>query len=613
MRWLTILGVATAIAGCGEVWNDPYPASERGKNILYSRVHGASEAPRPGAVLQRGRGYVHAQIYEPPLQYHYLKRPYELIPLTAESVPRPRYLDAEGNEVPAESPAVAFSEYEIRIKPGIRYQPHPAFARDPGGNPMYRGLTREDLARIWTLSDFKDTGTRELVADDYVYQIKRLAHPRLHSPIFGLMSEYIVGLKEFAATLQSEDKRRAAAGKRDTWLDLRSTRCPGVEVVDRYTYRVKLKGNYPQFAYWLAMPFFAPVPMGGRPLLRAAGHGGEEPHARLVPGGHRAVHADREQSRTRAWCSSATRTFAARPIRPRASRAMRRPGCSRMRASRMPFIDKVVFSREKEAIPYWNKFLQGYYDASSASARTPSTRRCGSRSKATRASRRRWRSEGITPADLGRHHDAIPRLQLARSGRRRRPRSARASCARRSRSPSTGRNSSRSSPTGAALPAQGPIPPGIFGYREGEDGMNPDRLRLGGRRAERKTDRGGEEAARRGRLPRRPRRADRRSRSCSTSTRPRADRATSRGSTGAASSSRRSRSSSRSATPTTTASRRRCARAPRRSSSSGWNADYPDPENFLFLLHGPQSRAKIQGENAANYVNPEFDRAVRAR
>jgi ABC-type oligopeptide transport system substrate-binding subunit len=39
----------------------------------------------------------------------------------------------------------------------------------------------------------------------------------------------------------------------------------------------------------------------------------------------------------------------------------------------------------------------------------------------------------------------------------------------------------------------------------------------------------------------------------------------------------------------------------------GWHADYPDPENFLFLLHGPQSRAKSQGENAANYLNPEFD------
>jgi ABC-type transport system substrate-binding protein len=39
----------------------------------------------------------------------------------------------------------------------------------------------------------------------------------------------------------------------------------------------------------------------------------------------------------------------------------------------------------------------------------------------------------------------------------------------------------------------------------------------------------------------------------------------------------------------------------------GWNADYPDPENFLFLLDSRQSRAKSQGENAANYANPEYD------
>jgi ABC-type oligopeptide transport system substrate-binding subunit len=40
----------------------------------------------------------------------------------------------------------------------------------------------------------------------------------------------------------------------------------------------------------------------------------------------------------------------------------------------------------------------------------------------------------------------------------------------------------------------------------------------------------------------------------------------------------------------------------------GWNADYPDPENFLFLLYGPNAKAKKGGENAANYENPEFDR-----
>lgn len=40
----------------------------------------------------------------------------------------------------------------------------------------------------------------------------------------------------------------------------------------------------------------------------------------------------------------------------------------------------------------------------------------------------------------------------------------------------------------------------------------------------------------------------------------------------------------------------------------GWNADYPDPENFMFLLHGPNGKAKHNGENAANYDNPEFNR-----
>jgi ABC-type transport system substrate-binding protein len=42
--------------------------------------------------------------------------------------------------------------------------------------------------------------------------------------------------------------------------------------------------------------------------------------------------------------------------------------------------------------------------------------------------------------------------------------------------------------------------------------------------------------------------------------------------------------------------------------SWGWNADYPDPENFLFLLYGPNGKVEHKGENASNYVNLEFDR-----
>lgn len=40
----------------------------------------------------------------------------------------------------------------------------------------------------------------------------------------------------------------------------------------------------------------------------------------------------------------------------------------------------------------------------------------------------------------------------------------------------------------------------------------------------------------------------------------------------------------------------------------GWSADYPDPEIFLFLLYGPNAKAIHNGENSANYQNPEFDR-----
>ena len=40
----------------------------------------------------------------------------------------------------------------------------------------------------------------------------------------------------------------------------------------------------------------------------------------------------------------------------------------------------------------------------------------------------------------------------------------------------------------------------------------------------------------------------------------------------------------------------------------GWNADYPDPENFFFLLYGGNAKALYGGENAVNYQNAEFDR-----
>jgi len=39
----------------------------------------------------------------------------------------------------------------------------------------------------------------------------------------------------------------------------------------------------------------------------------------------------------------------------------------------------------------------------------------------------------------------------------------------------------------------------------------------------------------------------------------------------------------------------------------GWVADYPDPENFLFLLYGPMGRTASGGPNTANFSDPRYD------
>jgi len=171
-------------------------------------------------------------------------------------VPKPRYVDASGNVLPDDAPSAAIAEsvYEIRIRPGIQYQPHPAFARDAAGRYRYHALTAADTAGKTRIQDFEHSGTRELVAADYVYQIKRLANPRLSSPIFGLMAEQIIGLKALGAALE-----KAAQSRHGAALSLGDFVLEGAEVVDRYTYRIRVKGKYPQFIYWLAMPFFAPI------------------------------------------------------------------------------------------------------------------------------------------------------------------------------------------------------------------------------------------------------------------------------------------------------------------------------------------------------------------
>src|SRR5512146_1796187 len=359
---------AALLAGCGgSPWNDPYPAADAGANIFYSSF---SERPKhldPVQSYSENEYTFLAQIYEPPLQYHYLKRPYELIPFAATEVPHPVFFDSAGHRLPdtADAATVAYSDYVIHIRPGIMYQPHPALAVDGRGNPVYQHLRRLDLIGKYSLNDFKKQGTRELTAADYVYQIKRLAHPRLHSPIFQLMSDYIVGLRELGEALRRAEKKLP----RDGYLDLTQFDLSGVQTLDRYTYRIRVRRKYPQFAYWLAMPFFAPVPPEADRFYAQPGLAARNITLDWFPIGT-GPYMLTENNPNRRMVLVRNPNYRGEVYPGEGEPGDAEAGLLKDAGKPLPFIDKVVFSLEKEQIPYWNKFLQGYYDVSSIASDT---------------------------------------------------------------------------------------------------------------------------------------------------------------------------------------------------------------------------------------------------
>ena len=131
------------------------------------------------------------------------------------------YRDAKGNTIDENVPAEEVFRviYRITIKPGALYQPHPALATDKMDDYIYHDLEENDLKGIHVLADFKETGTRVLTAADYVYQIKRMAHPKIHSPIAGLMSQYILGLSKLSEQLEEEFK--TSKKEASSYIDLR--------------------------------------------------------------------------------------------------------------------------------------------------------------------------------------------------------------------------------------------------------------------------------------------------------------------------------------------------------------------------------------------------------
>jgi len=196
---------------------------------------------------------------------------------------------------------------------------------------------------------------REVVADDVAYAFKRIADPKVECPVFSTLEEYVVGLHE------------AYADAKKNGFFAYEKPLAGVEVLDKYTVRLTLTKAYPQIKYWLAMAFTAPVPHEAVDYYDGIPHDGKiRKQFKFHPVGTGPYYlADWKQNslirleRFRRY--NATKFpdggWAA------ADDARFKP----LAGARLPFIDEIQMSIIRETIPSWVLFRQGYLDGSGIS------------------------------------------------------------------------------------------------------------------------------------------------------------------------------------------------------------------------------------------------------
>lgn len=369
----TICGVAAAIlllASCGPIPNSVHTVKELSANTLFTPFSGRSPKHLdPTSSYSSDETPFTYSIYEPLFQYHYLKRPYELIPRSAASVPAPIYLDKDGNKISEDAPAdeVAVTVYEIPIKKGILFAPHPAFAKDDQGNYLNHHLPSEVTANLRNPMDLPDKGTRELVAEDFVYSIKRLTNPRIISPLYGTIVSHLPGLEKLSAQVREYDKKLRdglAPTERDLpFLDFRKFELAGVSAPELHLLRIEVKGKYPQFPNWLAMTFFAPIPWEAEAFYSQKGMAKNNLSLNYWPvgtGPYQLV----ESIENRRHVMQRNPLFRKTELYPcEGEEGDKEKGYLQDCGKPLPFIDRIEISAEKESVPLRTKFLQGYYDS----------------------------------------------------------------------------------------------------------------------------------------------------------------------------------------------------------------------------------------------------------
>jgi ABC-type transport system substrate-binding protein len=608
-----LLGAAV-LAGCG---NSPWPDDAASSNTLYTAV--IESSPRhldPTASYWSNDTPYTYQIYEPPYGYHYLKRPFTLVPKAAAEVAKPHYLDKDGQPLPDDAPAelIAESVYDVPIKPGIMFQPHPAFARDEQGRYRYHAMKPGELGERRTPLQFEHQGTRELVAEDFVYAIKRHATTRITTPIYGTFSEFVVGLKEYGALIKAEDaklrKGLAPASLDKPFLDFRRWPLAGATAPEKHLLRLRIKGKYPQWNYWMSMTFTAPVPWEADAFYAQPGLAQRGMTLDMWPVGT-GPYMMSEYVKDRRHVMVRNPNYRGEPYPCEGEPGDKEAGLLDDCGKKTPFIDRIVSTVERESVPQRGKFRQGFYDIE-VFERTDTGKDYQVAMQDSEDVRREYLEKGFrldTRSDVNSYFIAFNMLDPTLGNGATPEQDERNRKLRQAISIAIDwEEYSKVFPKKAGDTAMSPLPPGMVGSREGEPGyVNPVTHKV----VDGKVVRRPIEDARKllaeagypsGRdavtgkplvlnydfyappTPERKPEIDWVVRQFAKIDVQLEVRATDNNQF-----------------------QDKVRKGKYQVFWLGWLADYPDAENFLFLLYGPNGKTKFDGENTSNYASPEFD------
>lgn len=615
------VAILALLGGC-DVANAPYPAEDIAGNTFYTSFQEVHKYLDPVSSYSVPETVWMYATYEPLLGYHYLKRPYTQVGLTAVDVPLPHFLDKDGKPLPDNAPdeQVATSVYTIKIKPNLKYQPHPAFAKDAAGHDLYQNLKPADIDGKHTPWDFPldkaASSTREVTADDYVYQIKRLASPWVPtpSPIYSTMSQYIVGLHDLGEKLKAEhDAEVAKHDARDSylpWHDLRQDTLSGVRALDAKTLEIKINGKYPQIKYWMAMTFFVAMPWEADKFYAQRGMAdnsitlnnwpvGTGPYMLKDEGPSQYVMVRNPNYRDERYPNEGMP-------------GDREHGWLDDAGKRLPFLDKLVFNLEKEREPEMAKFMQGYYDNPDISRNDIGFDLL--KEQMDQSGRYRlikdhgiqiipivdpnnwyigfnWLDpvvgKGATPEQQERNRKLRMALSIATDWEE--------------------WNAIFFDNYGPSEVAMSPIPAGLFGYKTGREGMNPYTHEWkDGHAVRRSLDEAKKLLAEAGYPDGRDAKTGKPlllfydSSGVEPTYQARLDWQVKQYKKLGVQLEIRAADFNR--------FQERVLKGNEQIYFWGWNADYPDPEDYLMLLAGPQGKVKYQGENTSNYENAEYDK-----